>query len=79
MFTIAQPKTAQELIARLRETEKISIRSASKDKLEHLRVTSLASDGPVSSETIQEVQRLLNVAHAEASAGQWWYKQTWSI
>jgi hypothetical protein len=76
----SEPKTASELLARLRETECITIRNATTaDRLEHLRLNDFASDGPVSSEAMVEVKRVLDAEYAEFDTKRWWQTQTWAI
>lgn len=67
LHTLTEPKTPDLFIARLRETEKIAIRSASADQLEHLRLNDFQSDGPLSLDAMLEVQRKLNAGYATAS------------
>lgn len=75
-----EPKTAEQLYNRLRETEKIAIRAASPDRLEYLRTNDFLSDGPVSPEAIQEVQDRLSREMAEFTArANWWENTVWAI
>lgn len=75
-----EPKTAEQLYNRLRETEKIAIRGASPDRLEFLRQHDFASDGPVSVQDMQIVKDRLDREMAEFTAQPtWWGTQTWDI
>jgi len=76
-FCTAKPKTVDLFIGRLREVEKIAIRGASSDRLEHLRQTDFLVDGPLSSEDMIDVQRRL-VADFSA-AGNTGFGETWKI
>jgi lipid II:glycine glycyltransferase (peptidoglycan interpeptide bridge formation enzyme) len=62
----AEPKTADQLLARLREIERGAIRRATPDGLEQLRVDAFRVDGPVSVETMAEVKRRLDEDFANA-------------
>lgn len=56
------------MLNRLSDAEKIQIRMASCDRLEHMRLNNFASDGPVSEETLLEVQQtLLNRFKADSA------------
>jgi hypothetical protein len=67
-FQIIKPKTANEFLNRLSDVEKIQIRMASRDRLEHMRVNDFASDGPMTEETLLVVQQtLLNRFKAESN------------
>ena len=72
-------KNADQLIARLRETERIQIRAATPDCLDFLRQNDLASDGPVSQDVMIEVKRKLDSEYAEFDTKRWWQTQTWAI
>lgn len=63
LHTVTEPKTPDAFISRLQEVEKIIIRSASADRLEHMRMNDFASDGPLSLEAMLEVQAKLNAAY----------------
>lgn len=78
-FQTVTAKTAAQLLTRLRETERIQIRGASPDRLEHLRLNDFASDGPVSSEAMTEVKATLEAEFAEFNTKPWWQTQTWKI
>ena len=74
-----EPKTAQQLVGRLTEVERILIRRATPDGLEHLRTAAFASDGPVTPEAMTEVKRILDEQFAEASSRtNWWHSQPWT-
>lgn len=79
-LTTTNPKTASQLLARLTETECIQIRAASPERLEHLRTTSFASDGPVTAEALAEVKATLDAEYAAFDTlPKWWQKQTWKL
>jgi len=58
-FEICEPKNVNQMLNRLSDAEKIQIRMASRDRLEHMRVNDFAADGPVSEETLFTVQQTL--------------------
>jgi hypothetical protein len=58
-FEISKPKTANEFLNRLNDGEKIQIRMASRDRLEHMRVNDFASDGPMPEEVLYAAQQTL--------------------
>lgn len=62
-FCIVEPKTAEQLLARLTRVEKLRIRAATPDGLEYIRQVDCASDGPPSVEAMLEVQRSLNESY----------------
>ena len=75
-----EPKTAEELFNRLRETEKIMIRAANtQERLDYIRTHDFASDGPVSVQDMSEVKRRLDEEMTVASQSNWWVTQTWNI
>ncbi len=78
-ISTAIAKTADQLIVRLRETERIQIRAASPDRLEYLRQNDLASDGPITAEAMIEVKQKLDAHYAEFDTKRWWQTQTWAI
>ena len=80
MFTqTVQPKTAQELLDRLTEVERIQIRNASSSELDYLRSAAFASDGPPTTAAMTEVQRALNAKYIEFGARKnWWHSQPWT-
>lgn len=68
MLSKATIKNAPQLLARLSESERITIRAANPDRLEFLRTTEFASDGPVSAETMAEVKAAVDAAFAAYDA-----------
>jgi hypothetical protein len=59
MHELAEPKTAAQLLSRLREVEKIAIRmAAGEDALEHLRTGAFQSD-MISPAVMKEVKQIL--------------------
>lgn len=75
----AEPKTAEQFIARLRETEKIAIRGASNpDRLEWLRQNDFAYD-MMSAEEMQRAYDLLIAAFKVNSAKNGFEEATWPI
>jgi hypothetical protein len=80
MLQTVAPKTADQLLGRLRETERILIRGANTaDRLEHLRLNDFAGDGPVSAEAMAEVKAKLDAQYAEYNTKPWWQTQTWAL
>ena len=73
-----EPKNAAQVIARTTEPERIALRAANDDRLEYLRQTIFASDGPPTQETMQSVRQILRDNFVKASEGVWWEKQTWN-
>lgn len=71
-------KTAQQLVDRLREVEKLRLRAVSTPaELEHLRQTEFASDA-VSEEVMQQAKELLMKNFVEVSA-QPGFGKTWTV
>lgn len=77
LHTVDTPKTAPIFIGRLREVEKIAIRGATADALEHMRQTSFASDN-ITPETMAEVKATLDAAYIEAGKSMV-FGATWAI
>jgi len=78
-ITTVKPKTAKQLLARLTEVERIGIRSASPGRLEFLRLSSLASDGPVTAQALAEVKEILDAEFQSFECRDWWVTQTWKL
>lgn len=77
---IVEPKNAEQLYNRLRETDAILLRAAeTDDRLEYIRTRDFAADGPVSFETIKAVRDRLVSEMAEFTQSDWWTTQTWNI
>jgi hypothetical protein len=76
-----EPKTADQLIGRLREIERIAIRGANTpERLEFLRTNDFRSDGPVSVETMNEVKRRVDADMAEfTQRANWWEGTVWAL
>ena len=71
-------KNTAQLLARLTEGERIGIRAASPERLEFLRTTAFASDGPVTPETLAEVKKILDAEYKTFDTKPWWQSQTWA-
>ena len=78
MLSQATVKNTAQLLARLTEGERINIRAASPERLEFLRTTAFASDGPVTPETLAEVKAVLDVNFDAFDHLPWWQTQTWT-
>lgn len=74
---LAQPKTAEQLIARLTEVEKSRIRDANPDRLEYLRHVTHRVDN-VSEIVMGIVQRALIKAYQDMSA-ELTFGRTWAL
>jgi hypothetical protein len=73
-----EPKNAAQVIARTTEPERIQLRMANDDRLDYMRQTTFASDGPPTMETMVQVRETLLANFIKASEGTWWEKQTWN-
>jgi hypothetical protein len=79
MFSLTEPKTAEQLIARMRETEKIELRAATTGRLAYLLNTIFAADGPPLLEEVQRAQQILRDKSTAYTVSPWWITQTWMI
>lgn len=74
---LAQPKTADQLLARLTEVEKTRIRSANPDRLEYLRLVTHLVDN-ISAEAMAKVQQVLNATY-KAEGEKLTFGRTWAL
>jgi hypothetical protein len=73
-----EPKTSAQLLARLTEVEKIAIRKATPDALEHMRQTRFISDA-VTPEVMAQTAAALEADFTSFSEGPFWARQTWNF
>jgi len=59
-FTTIEPRKAEQLIQHLVSSDRLHILCANDDRLDHIRQTSFASDGPPSMDEMKRLQNMLN-------------------